>query len=166
MSSSHFLVGIVHQQRTSGQGIFDDGIRARLNGDIFVMLIHWRTANMATKAPTKNSEVTLQEQLDKERRLVSFDSYDLSVRQLLDMFESGEIEVPPEYQRQFIWSEARESQLVESVLLGIPIPSLFMATNSDSTWEIVDGVQRLGTLAHFLGSEVLTCPVFSSHSFL
>jgi len=98
---------------------------------------------------------TLQQQLDGERRLVSFDSYDLSVRQLLDMFESGEIDVPPEYQRQFIWDASRESQLIESVLLGIPVPSLFMATNSDSTWEIVDGVQRLGTLAHFLGSSTL-----------
>lgn len=95
---------------------------------------------------------TLQDQLDKERRLVSFDSYDLSVRQLLDMFESGEVEIPPAYQRQFIWNEARESQLIESVMLGIPVPSLFMATNSDSTWEIVDGVQRLGTLAHFVAT--------------
>ncbi|ROL86132.1 DUF262 domain-containing protein [Pseudomonas chlororaphis] len=102
---------------------------------------------------------TLQQQLDGERRLVSFDSYDLSVRQLLDMFESGEIEVPPEYQRQFIWDESRESQLIESVLLGIPVPSLFMATNSDSTWEIVDGVQRLGTLAHFLGTPGLLSKV-------
>lgn len=101
------------------------------------------------------SVASLQEQLDKERRLVSFDSYDLSVRQLLEMFESGEISIPPEYQRQFIWDETRQSELVESVLLGIPVPSLFMATNSDSTWEIVDGVQRLGTLAHFLGSKKL-----------
>ncbi len=98
---------------------------------------------------------SLQTQLDDQRRAVSFDSYDLSVRQLLEMFESGEIEVPPEYQRQFIWDPVRESQLIESVLLGIPVPSLFMATNKDATWEIVDGVQRLGTLAHFLGSEKL-----------
>ncbi|MGU0748469.1 DUF262 domain-containing protein [Pseudomonas aeruginosa] len=103
----------------------------------------------------KNYPATLQDQLDKERRLVSFDSYDLSVRQLLEMFESGEISIPPEYQRQFIWDETRQSELVESVLLGIPVPSLFMATNSDSTWEIVDGVQRLGTLAHFLGTKKL-----------
>ncbi|WP_223191257.1 hypothetical protein [Pseudomonas proteolytica] len=52
---------------------------------------------------TQPTTQTLQQQLDGERRLVSFDSYDLSVRQLLDMFESGEIDVPPEYQRQFIW---------------------------------------------------------------
>jgi len=110
---------------------------------------------MAANNPSQKIIATLQEQLDKERRLVSFDSYDLSVRQLLDMFESGDVEVPPEYQRQFIWDHARESQLIESVLLGIPIPSLFMATNSDSTWEIVDGVQRLGSLAHFLGTPAL-----------
>lgn len=106
-------------------------------------------------AQTERSKPTLQEQLDGERRLVSFDSYDLSVRQLIEMFESGEIEVPPDYQRQFIWDPSRESQLIESVLLGIPIPSLFMATNADSTWEIVDGVQRLGTLAHFFGTDKL-----------
>lgn len=97
----------------------------------------------------------LVSQIQSERRLVSFDSYDLSVRQLVDMFESNDIDIPPEYQRQFIWDEQRQSQLVESVFLGIPVPSLFMATNADATWEIVDGVQRLGTLAHFFGSKDL-----------
>ena len=94
----------------------------------------------------------LQAQLHKERRLVSFDNYDISVKQLIDMRKSGAIHVPPEYQRQFVWDAARESQLIESVFLGIPVPNVFMATNEDSTWEVVDGVQRLGTLAHFIGS--------------
>lgn len=94
----------------------------------------------------------LQKQLDDERRLVSFDSYDMTVRQLLDMFVEGAIFVPPEYQRQFVWGIERESQLIESLLLGIPIPSPFMATNPDSTWEIVDGVQRLSTIVHFASS--------------
>lgn len=97
----------------------------------------------------------LQEQLQRERKLVSFDSYDLSVRQLLEMFTSGDIYIPPDYQRQFIWNNARQSQLVESVFLGIPVPSLFMATNQDATWEVVDGVQRMGTLAHFVGEPEL-----------
>ena len=93
----------------------------------------YRGKFMSKKSVASAAEVkpTLQQQLDGERRLVSFDSYDLSVRQLLEMFESGEIEVPPEYQRQFIWGADRESQLIESVLLGIPVPSLFMATNAD-----------------------------------
>lgn len=97
----------------------------------------------------------LQEQLQKERRLVSFDNYDISVKQVIDMRRSGAIHVPPEYQRQFVWDATRESQLIESVFLGIPVPNVFMATNDDSTWEVVDGVQRLGSLAHFIGSQEL-----------
>lgn len=92
----------------------------------------------------------LQKQLEEERRLVSFDSYDMTVRQIFDMFVEKAIFVPPEYQRQFVWDIKRESVLIESILLGIPVPSLFMATNRDSTWEIVDGVQRLSTIAHFI----------------
>lgn len=97
----------------------------------------------------------LQEQLDKERRLVSFDSYDLTVSSLMEMIVSGAVFVPPEYQRQFIWEPKRQSTLIESVFLGIPIPSIFMAANADATWEVVDGVQRLGSMCHFIGSEDL-----------
>jgi len=104
---------------------------------------------MTTATPARLTR--LQTQLNKERRLVSFDSYDMTVKQIFDMFADGSIFVPPEYQRQFVWDETRESNLVESIFLGIPVPSLFMATNADSTWEIVDGVQRLSTIAHFMG---------------
>lgn len=98
---------------------------------------------------------SIQAQLDSKRKTVAFDSYDLSVRQVLEMIESGDIFVPPEYQRQFIWDVSRQSVLIESVFLGIPVPSLFMATNPDATWEVVDGVQRLGSLSHFIGGSVL-----------
>ncbi|RYE02293.1 MAG: DUF262 domain-containing protein [Sphingobacteriales bacterium] len=99
--------------------------------------------------------IKLQDQLDKERRLVSFDSYDLTVSSLMEMIVSGAVFVPPEYQRQFIWEPKRQSTLIESVFLGIPIPSIFMAANSDATWEVVDGVQRLGSMCHFIGSKEL-----------
>ncbi|WP_375771022.1 DUF262 domain-containing protein [Archangium gephyra] len=108
---------------------------------------------------TSQKLVQLQDQIQKERRLVSFDSYDISVRQLVEMFEAGNIFVPPEYQRQFLWDPERQSQLIESLFLGIPVPSLFMATNIDSTWEVVDGVQRLCTIAHFIGSKELLARV-------
>lgn len=108
-----------------------------------------------TSTAKKKQIIQLQDQIQAERRLVSFDSYDITIKQLLDMYEAGHVLVPPEYQRQFLWDEHRQSQLIESAFLGIPIPSLFMATNLDSTWEVVDGVQRLGTLAHFVGTEKL-----------
>ncbi len=95
--------------------------------------------------------VAIQAQLDANRRSVSFDSYDVTVRQLYDMIAEDIIDVTPEYQRHFIWSQERQSQLIESILLGIPVPSLFMATNKDSTWEVIDGLQRLTTIVNFLG---------------
>src|SRR5580658_15101 len=94
-------------------------------------------------------------QLEQARRNVSFDTYDLAVRQMLDMVSGKDIDIAPEYQRQFVWDERRQSEFIESVFLGIPIPSLFMATNKDATWEVVDGVQRISTLINFSGSDEL-----------
>tara|TARA_R110002051_G_C8724371_1_gene497121 strand:- start:1011 stop:2063 length:1053 start_codon:yes stop_codon:yes gene_type:complete len=93
----------------------------------------------------------VQEQIENNRRSVSFDSYDITVRQLFDMIQEGLIDIAPEYQRHFVWDNTRQSQLVESLILGIPVPNLFMATNKDSSWEVIDGLQRLTTLVNFLG---------------
>lgn len=95
----------------------------------------------------------LSKQLSEQRRKVDFDTYDITVDELLRRLSERRIEVAPSYQRQFRWDEARQSRIVESLLLGIPIPPLFMATNSlddvGTGWEVVDGVQRLMSLAHF-----------------
>jgi hypothetical protein len=82
---------------------------------------------------------------------VDFDTYDIHVQQLMQMVKGKQIKVSPAYQRQFRWDDKRCSQFIESMMLGIPVPSLFMATNADSTWEVVDGVQRLSTLVKFCG---------------
>jgi hypothetical protein len=99
---------------------------------------------MTTTAPP------LQAQLDEQRRLVDVDHFDITVRELIRMaVVDDEIRRAPVYQRKFRWDEDTESRLIESVLLGLPIPSFFMATNADGTWEVVDGLQRLSTLMHF-----------------
>ncbi len=97
--------------------------------------------------------MTIQEQLDRNRRTVSFDNYDITVRQLFDMIVERQIELQPEYQRHFVWDDIRQSQLIESIFLGIPVPNLFMATNYDATWEVIDGLQRLTTVVNFVGTE-------------
>ncbi|MFW3895959.1 DUF262 domain-containing protein [Pseudomonas bharatica] len=97
----------------------------------------------------------IQSQLNANRRTVSFDSYDVTVRQLYDMICEDIIDVTPEYQRHFVWNQERQSQLIESILLGIPVPSLFMATNEDSSWEVIDGLQRLTTIVNFIGETAI-----------
>lgn len=102
-----------------------------------------------------SSPTQQREQLDGNRRKVDFDTYDITVDELVRRVSTGRIEVAPSYQRQFRWDEERQSRLIESVLLGIPIPPLFLATNihkdQGASWEIVDGLQRLMSLVHFVG---------------
>ncbi|MGE4800109.1 DUF262 domain-containing protein [Yersinia hibernica] len=105
--------------------------------------------------------IKIQDQIDRNRKTVSFDSYDITIKQVYDMLAEGIIDISPEYQRHFIWDETRQSQLIESIFLGIPVPSLYMATNRDSSWDVVDGVQRLSTIINFIGSE--TEPALEGH---
>jgi hypothetical protein len=94
----------------------------------------------------------LVNQLENERRRVDFDTFDISVKELVSMVSQSIIDIAPEYQRQFRWPLDNQSKFIESVFLGIPIPSLFMAANKDGSWELIDGVQRLSSLIHFVGS--------------
>ena len=96
---------------------------------------------------------SLQEQLMEQKMKVDFNTYDLSIKELISMVNDKLINIAPDYQRQFRWDKERQSSLIESIFLGIPIPSLFMATNADGTWELIDGVQRVSTILCFAGSE-------------
>lgn len=95
----------------------------------------------------------LLDQLNEQKRKVDFDTFDITVKELVGMVTEGVIDIAPEYQRQFRWSDENQSTFIESVFLGIPVPSLFMAANADGRWELIDGVQRLSTLIRFIGDE-------------
>src|SRR2546426_8164167 len=92
-------------------------------------------------------------QLSDQKRRVDFDSFDITVKELVGMVADSLIDIAPEYQRQFRWDQERQSTFVESVFLGIPVPSLFMAANPNGSWELIDGVQRLSTLVHFVADD-------------
>lgn len=102
-----------------------------------------------------NDGTNLIEQLDLERKSVDTESYDLILRQLMDMVTDGTIDIAPDYQRHFVWDDERQSELIESVFLSIPIPPLFFAENKNGTLEVIDGVQRISSIIHFVGTPQL-----------
>lgn len=93
----------------------------------------------------------LQNEIEKARRLVRTDAYQLSVGEIINMYKENELTINPDFQRLFRWEIAQKSKLIESLLLGIPIPSIFVFEKEDSTWELVDGLQRISTLLEFMG---------------
>ncbi|MFD1045153.1 DUF262 domain-containing protein [Kibdelosporangium lantanae] len=106
----------------------------------------------------KSSAKEQRTELDQQRRRVDFDTYDVTVDELIRRVEKGRIDVAPAYQRKFRWDLERQSALIESIFLGIPVPPLFMATNAEpgksSNWEVVDGLQRVTTLVNFAGNQL------------
>lgn len=92
----------------------------------------------------------LERELTERRRSVSAETISMSVGELTSLYRQGTLNVHPEFQRVFRWSNEQKTALVESILLGIPIPSIFVAVTEEQ-WELVDGVQRVSTLLELQG---------------
>ncbi|HXW71909.1 MAG TPA: DUF262 domain-containing protein [Methylocella sp.] len=93
----------------------------------------------------------LQDEIDSAQRLVKTDAYQMSVGEIVNMYKDGELIINPDFQRLFRWEPGQKSKLIESILLGIPIPSIFVYERENSTWELIDGLQRVSTILEFMG---------------
>jgi hypothetical protein len=75
---------------------------------------------------------------------------------ILSRAVSGAIDLEPDFQRKAgIWDYRRRSRLIESILLRIPLPTLYAAEDQDENWIIVDGIQRLTSIIHFCNSNLI-----------
>jgi hypothetical protein len=72
-----------------------------------------------------------------------------SLRQILDMIDDKEIDLAPDFQRYYVWKDSQKSSMIESILLGIPMPSFYFTEKEDARMLVVDGVQRLMTIHGF-----------------
>ena len=95
--------------------------------------------------------MSLKRDVDARRREISSDNLSMSIGELLNLYKDNELDIHPEFQRVFRWGIQQKSRLIESLLLGIPLPSLYVATNERGVWEVIDGVQRLSTIFEFMG---------------
>lgn len=95
-----------------------------------------------------------EKQIESQRRDISYDTREFTVEYIADKYRKEEFYVP-EYQRDFVWSEERQSKFIESIILGLPIPSMFFAENGDGKCEIVDGSQRVRTFAAYLNDDLV-----------
>jgi len=83
---------------------------------------------------------------------------DFSFGELLNLHKDKEIIIRPEYQRLFRWSIEQRSRLIESILMGLPIPPIFLIENDDGVLELIDGLQRTSSVLQFLDHEAINQP--------
>lgn len=88
--------------------------------------------------------------LSEADRRLSTQSLDLSIDTLVSRVDRGSLVLQPEFQRDYVWNAKKASLLVESVLMRIPLPVVYLAETRDSDWEVVDGQQRLTSLYSFV----------------
>lgn len=95
--------------------------------------------------------MTLDAEVREHSKTLKTNSYSMSVNELATMYREGELDLHPEFQRFFRWTTEQKSRLVESLLLGIPVPPIFVSERQDSKWDVIDGLQRLSTILEFMG---------------
>lgn len=96
-------------------------------------------------------ETNLQAQIENARGEIRTDGYTQSIGEWISLYENNEIRISPAFQRFFRWTIEQKSKLIESILLGIPIPQIFVSQREDGVWDVVDGLQRLSTIYEFFG---------------
>lgn len=95
--------------------------------------------------------VQLIDTIDKTLKKVRTQSLDISFNELLDMYLNGELIIDPDYQRNLQWSEAKMSRFIESLILEMPVPPIFVVEVVDGVYELIDGLQRISSYIYFRG---------------
>jgi hypothetical protein len=95
--------------------------------------------------------MSLEGEIKQTSLSVKTDSYAMSIGELANLYRSNEIDLHPQFQRFFRWTPAQKTRLIESMLLGIPLPPIFVAQRQDGVWDVVDGLQRLSSIFEFMG---------------
>ena len=86
-------------------------------------------------------------------RNVFTDSKDFTLSNLREMFDEGDIVTNPDYQRDYVYDNKKASKLIESILMGIPIPTVYLCQEDDETFSVIDGQQRITSFVHYLENE-------------
>ena len=104
-----------------------------------------------TDMEIKEKIIKLEKEISGEREKISPNRMDISFGELISLYKNKELIISPDFQRLFRWSLEQRTALIESLLLSIPIPPIFVSEDENGVWELVDGLQRVSTFLSFFG---------------
>ena len=119
----------------------------------------------AESLPEELDELEFEEPLEDEldsvetapaKRKIYTDKGDPEIESLYGKHKRGKLVLQPDFQRHFVWDAGKSSRLVESALLDIPLPMIYLSEEDDSKEYVIDGQQRLTSFFHLLMVNILT----------
>lgn len=94
----------------------------------------------------------LIEELEAREKNIRTAKLDISFGELANMFSEKDLIIQPSFQRLFRWDDYQKTRLIETILVGLPMPSIFVVEQENGVWELIDGLQRLSTVFTFIGT--------------
>jgi hypothetical protein len=95
--------------------------------------------------------MALVDEIKLARKKVVTDGYEMSLGEIINLYKDSELVIDPVFQRLFRWGDERKTRFIESLILGIPVPPIFVYQDADGVWELIDGLQRLSTVLQLTG---------------
>ena len=95
--------------------------------------------------------MALADEIQAARKKVITDGYEMSIGEIINLYKNEELVIDPVFQRLYRWDDERKTRFIESLILGIPIPPLFVYQDENGIWELIDGLQRLSTVLQLTG---------------
>lgn len=93
----------------------------------------------------------VEKEINEKKGNIKIENSMFSVGEILNLYKDGDLDIHPDFQRFFRWQDEQKSRFIESLFLGLPIPSLFVYERKDGVWEVLDGLQRISSLLQYVG---------------
>ncbi len=128
--------------------VLSDGLREQLESVIDAYIERLRSG-----ADASSDDGEYPPTVPYDPKKIKIRSERWSITTIKDLLEFEDINLSPDFQREFVWDNVRKSRLIESLLLGIPIPAFYLAETEKGKYHVVDGLQRFTTIFSFLNNK-------------
>jgi uncharacterized protein with ParB-like and HNH nuclease domain len=96
--------------------------------------------------------IELEQEVAHQKKQLSIDTINMSFGELINLYKNKELIIRPEHQHFFRWTIKQKTALIESMLLSITLPPIFVAEDENGIWELIDGLQIVTTFLSFFGA--------------
>lgn len=100
---------------------------------------------------TSNDEVSF---VPWDPSKIRISTKNFSLREIVSQIQSDDIDLTPDFQREFVWGDRQQTRLIESIMLGIPLPAFYFNQDLEGYYQVIDGVQRLSTIELFMSDKL------------
>ncbi len=147
-----FIGGVIHKYKNVQKEIFDDFRDADSQKDYYID--HIQNSDIDYDTIKEGKEIDIERALKDQQRTLVTQFVDYNLRTLSELLEEDIINLHPEYQRRYRWSDERQSKLIESFIMNVPVPPIYLNEDEYGKYSVIDGKQRLNSIQRFFTNKL------------